>query len=188
MQQNSKTLRYLNPVKLGSVADMDMETEATALDRAQESAYRLFVNIFPDTCYELLSDWERVYGITPNTDASTGVRVANLVARIRAKGGLSIPYFTNLADAMGYEIEIVEPDLFMAGWSRAGDEVNDGDIVYVWWVNVLNEDIPAHCFYAGSNGAGDRLCDFGQDDLETIFEEFKPAETLVFFTYPNYQE
>jgi uncharacterized protein YmfQ (DUF2313 family) len=186
VQQNSKTLRYLTPVRLGDVADMDMETEAKALDRAQDSADRVFVNIFPDTCYELLSAWERVYGLTPDADASTGVRVAALLAKIRAKGGLSRPHFIALAEMLGYDVEIEEPTEFMAGWSCAGDKLNDENIVYAWWANVLNTEIPGYYFYAGTNGAGDRLADFGVDDLETIFEDLKPAETLVFFTYPNF--
>ncbi len=188
MSQNSKTIKYLCPVRLGSVSDLDMATEAKAFDRAQASAERVLVNMFADTCYELLPDWERVYGMTPDPEASTGVRVASLIAKIRAKGGLSRPYFINLADSVGYEIEIEEPAGFMAGWSCAGEELLDEDFVFVWYVNVLNDDIPAYYFYSGSNGAGDRLCDFGQDDLETVFDELKPAETLVFFTYPNFEE
>ena len=188
VQQNSKTLRYLFPVKLGGVAELDIETEAIALNRAQDSAYRLFVNIFPDTCYELLADWERVYGLTPAIDASTGVRVAALLAKIRARGGLSRPFFISLAQTLGYDIEIEEPAGFMAGWSCAGEAVLDDDFGYVWIVNIINADIPAYYFHAGSCGAGDSLCDFGMDDIETMFRELKPAETLVFFTYPNYTE
>lgn len=186
--QNHKTLAYLDPVKLGPLAAKDAATTALALDRAQNNAFRLFLNMFPDTCYELLADWERIYGLAPDAGASTGVRRAALLAKIRAKGGLSRPFFTGLAATLGYEIEIGEPAMFMAGWSRAGELLNNADIVYVWWVNVLNDNIPAYHFHAGANGAGDRLCDFGQDDLESIFKALKPAETLVFFTYPNYQE
>lgn len=188
MSQNYNTIKKLVPIDLGEAGDQDLALEGRALDRVEESAQRVLANMFADTCYELLPDWERVYGLTPDPGASTGVRVAALVAKIRAKGGLSRPYFINLADAMGFEIEIVEPNEFMAGWSCAGEELLHEDFVFVWWVNVLNENIPAYFFYVGSNGAGDRLCDFGQDDLETIFKELKPAHTLVFFTYPNYQE
>ena len=76
----------------------------------------------------------------------------------------------------------------MAGWSSAGESLADEDIVYVWIVNILNENRPVYYFYAGGNGAGDRLCDFAALALETVFQELKPAETQVFFTYPYIQE
>lgn len=188
MSLNYKTLKLLIPIELGDTADQDMAVEGLSLDRAQESAVRLLANIFADTCYELLLDWERVYGLSPEPGLSTGVRVAALVAKIRARGGLSRPYFINLAAALGYEIEIDEPTEFMAGWSGVGDELTHEDIVYFWWVNVLNESIPVYYFYAGSNGAGDRLCDFDESDLVKLFQELKPAETEVFFNFPNYSE
>ena len=188
MSQNHRVLNILMPLDLGEASQRDMEFEGRAVDRAQESAARVLANVFADTCYELLPDWERVYGLPSDPELSTGVRVATLVAKIRARGGLSRPYFINLAHAMGYQIQIDEPTEFMAGWSYAGDEVNGEDIVYVWWVDVLNENIPAFFFHAGGCGAGDRLCDFGQDDFEAIFQDLKPAETQVFFSYPNYQE
>lgn len=188
VQQNYKTLRYLNPVKLGSIADRDMDTEAKALDRVQADAFRLFVNMFPDACYELISDWERVYGLTPDIGSSTGVRVAALLAKIRGRGGLSRPFFINLAQTLGFSIEIEEPTGFMAGLSGAGDVLFGEDFSFVWYVNVLNAQIPTYLFYAGSNGAGDRLCDFGAVELESVFVDLKPADTLVFFEYPNFTE
>jgi len=188
MPQNYKTLKQLIPIDLGETSDTDLGVEGYALDRLLYSSERLLVNIFADTCYELLPDFERVLGLTPDPASSTGLRVAAVVAKIRAKGGLSKPYFINLASAMGYQIEIEEPTEFMAGWSCAGDELNHEDIVYAWWVNVLNETIPVYYFYAGSNGAGDRLCDLPESDLETLFRELKPAETQVFFIYPNYSQ
>ena len=188
MSQNYNTIKALFPLDLGETADMDMAHEGRILDGVQDSAGRVLANVFADSCYELLPDWERVYGLSPEAGVSTGVRLAALVAKIRAKGGLSRPYFINLAKAMGFQIEIEEPTTFMAGWACAGEAVNLEEIAYVWWVNVLNKNIPAYFFYAGANGAGDRLCDFGQGDLERVFRELKPAETRVFFTYPNYQE
>lgn len=188
MPQSYKTLKQLFPIEMRETFNRDLASEGKALDRLHDSAQRLLTNIFADTCYELLPRWEKTYGITPDPDASTGRRVAALVAKIRAKGGLSRPYFINLADAMGYQIGIEEPTEFMAGWSCAGEHLTHEDIVYIWIVNILNETRPAYYFYAGGNGAGDRLCDFEHTDLETIFEELKPAETLVFFTYPYTQE
>ena len=188
MPQNYKTLKQLIPVELGGTSDTDLGVEGRALDRLHSSSERLLINIFADTCYELLPDWEKVLGVSPDPASSTGVRVAAVVAKIRAKGGLSKPFFISLAASMGYEIEIEEPTEFMAGWSCAGEELTHEDIVYVWWVNVLNETIPVHYFYAGSNGAGDRLCDFDESGLVALFQELKPAETQVFFTYPNYSQ
>ena len=94
--------RIAVPVELGGISDIDLGVEGRAIDKLQASADRLLVNIFADMAYELLPAWERVLGLTPDQAASTGVRVAAVVAKIRAKGGLSRPFFINLAAAMGY--------------------------------------------------------------------------------------
>ena len=154
------------PIELGEDHDSDLAIEGDHLDQVQTSAVNLLKNVFADTTYELLARWEYTLGLTPAEDASTATRVAACVAQIRERGGLSIPYFIQLADDIGYEIEIVEEAT-----------------VFQWRVNVIAEDPGIHYFIAGLSGAGDSLQAFGIGELEGIFEDLKPAHTFVYFAY-----
>lgn len=167
MSQNHKnTLKLLMPVELGDTHDADLTIEGDHLDQVQTSAGNLLKNVFADSTYELLSRWEHTLGITPPDDASTTARVAVCVAKVRERGGLSIPYFIQLADSLGYQIEIVEEET-----------------LFQWRVDVQSEDPPTHYFIAGQSCAGDSLQAFGIGELEGMFEDYKPAHTFVYFTY-----
>jgi uncharacterized protein YmfQ (DUF2313 family) len=184
-QKHKHVLKLLLPLELGATHDQDLALEGDLLDQAQAGAGLLLKNVFADSTYELLSDWERVLALVPEDDASVTARVAACVAKLRELGGLSIPYFIQLAEAMGYEIEIFEPQPFMAGVGMAGYPVYIAGIIWCWRVDVQEEEYPAYYFRAGQSGAGDPLMDFGLLDLETVFNELKPAHTFVYFTYPE---
>lgn len=181
-------LKQLFPVELGENHDLDMAVEGDHLDKVQASAEILLANIFPDTAFELLSDWERVLGLSPDGDASIPARMAACVAKFKETGGLSIPYFTQLAAAMGYTIEIVEPQPFMAGIGRAGDVIYDADIIWCWRVDILDASVPVYYFRAGQSGAGDPIMSFGSTVIEEVFEDLKPADTFVYFRYAYYED
>ncbi|THA20644.1 DUF2313 domain-containing protein, partial [Histophilus somni] len=80
-------------------------------DRLQDSAEQIANVINPITSGQMLIDWERVLGIT-NVDKPYQQRVLTVIAKINEIGGLSIPYFTQLAQFAGYHIKIVEPQPF----------------------------------------------------------------------------
>jgi len=165
-QNHKNTLKLLMPIKLGEDHDADLTIDGDHLDQVQSSADNLLKNVFGDTTYELLHRWERTLGITPPDDASTSARVAACVVKIRERRGLSIPYFIELAASIGYQIVIVEEAT-----------------TFQWRVDVQNADLPVHYFRAGESSAGDSLMAFGIEDLEGIFEDYKPAHTFVYFTY-----
>ena len=122
--------------------------------------------------------------MSPDADASISVRVAACVAKLKETGGLSIPYFTQLAADMGYTVEIVEPWPFMAGIGRAGDVIYDADIIWCWRVDVQDASVPVYYFRAGQGAAGDSIMYFGSTAIEAVFEDLKPAHTFVYFRYP----
>lgn len=181
-------LKQLFPIELGETHDRDMTVEGDHLDKVQASAEILLANIFPDTAFELLYDWERVLGLSPDADASISARMAACVAKFREVGGLSIPYFTQLAAAMGYTIEIVEPQPFMAGIGAAGDTIYDADIIWCWRVDIQDASVPVFYFRAGESGAGDPIMSFGATVIEGVFEDLKPAHTFVYFRYAYYED
>jgi len=170
------------PIELGGDHDADLDLDAKHLDIAQASAETLLREIFPDTAVALLADWELELGLIPGADEPLQSRRDQVVRKIRERGGLSIPYFKGLARALGYEIEIVEPVPFMAGWGRAGDKLYGTSICYQWGVRILNQ--PIYRFRAGVSVAGERLTWWHQQTvLEDIFRDLKPAHTFVYFIY-----
>lgn len=189
MTQNHKdTLKLLTPIELGDEHASDLELEGQHLDQARDRATVLLANIFADTTYELLTDWERTLGLVPADDASITSRIAACVAKLRELGGLSKPYFIALADIMGYEIEIYEPWPFMAGIAGAGDRVYVSEIIWCWRVDVQDAEIPIYTFHAGISAAGDPLMAFDTLGIEEVFEALKPAHTFVYFAYIYYQD
>lgn len=162
----------------------DLAVVAAALDRTQANADDITEDeIYPDRVDELLPEWERVYGITPDTDSPRQSRIDNLMASVSAVGGQTKDYFIELAARLGYTVTIEEFEPFMAGWSEAGDKVYVEDIVYCWQVNVVDSGIKSYFFEAGISDAGDLLNWFSDAFIEGLFNRLKPAHTAVVFAY-----
>lgn len=177
-------LNLLPPVAYDAANDavkQEIHIDALALDAAYDSAKRLTDVLNPATSGSAISDWERVYQLT--RAATYSERVAAVMAKINAVGGLSIPYFIDLAASVGVTITIGEPQPFRAGVSRAGEALNTEDAIYLWQVNVLNAAPNITQFRAGQSTSGERLLSFGQFDLVELFNDLKPAHTVCHFNY-----
>lgn len=154
-----------------------------ALDAAGASADRALAAVTPYGAGETISDWERVVGITPASGAVQQQRVDAVVAKLRQMGGLSIPYFTQLAAGLGYTITISEPQYAQAGVSRAGDAMWVQDIIWVWQVQVQGSASLIYQACAGTASAGDPISSFSDPVIEQVFNDLKPAFTFVYFSY-----
>ena len=161
----------------------ELAAEGQALDAAQRSANRVTAAVTPYFAEQLLPDWERVCGITPPAGAGYQQRLQAVLAKLAETGGLSIPYFTRLAEGMGYRITIREPQPLRAGTGRAGDIVWVPDIIWVWQVIVQGNNERRFWLRAGQSAAGERLTVFGDPVLEATVADLKPAHTFVYFAY-----
>jgi len=108
-----------------------------ALDRADDDAIDLYQEIFPTTATAsgLLPEWERFVGIKPDDLVALENRRNAVVARLRARGGLSHKYFKTLAEGLGYNygLAATQPRIwfvegndyvpFRADISASGDQV-----------------------------------------------------------------
>ncbi|GHD63894.1 YmfQ family protein [Jeongeupia chitinilytica] len=168
----------------GSRIAAEQAAEGARLDAVQDSATRVAGGVTVFDARTLLTDWERVCGITAPAGAGYQQRQQAVLAKLAETGGLSIPYFIRLAAGLGYTITITEPQPFRAGTSRAGETLFHGDAIWCWRVNVSggSNGLP-YRFRAGQSGAGERLLAFGDPVLETIFNDLKPAWTYVDFAY-----
>ncbi|MFZ4171341.1 YmfQ family protein [Enterobacter ludwigii] len=143
------------------------EAEGNALQNAEDAADRVVQGVVPLGPNELLSDWERLLGLTPSPDETISVRVTLVRAKINETGGLSRPYFINLALSLGYIITIDEPQPFRVGINRMGDALYTRDTIWIWRVNVweVKPESPSHA------------------QIESIFQDLKPAHTFCRFVY-----
>lgn len=148
----------------------------------------LFREADPRTTLELLVDWERVAGLpdacagAPDNIAERQVALANKVAQ---RGGQSIGFFTDIADRLGYYVEIVETDACKAGF-RAGTACFGDDWRFSWIVRVVVSSAEYRSSYAqfvAGSRAGERLRGFSALSLECLFNRAKPAHTTIIFDY-----
>lgn len=160
-----------------------LTAEASLFEGVETSAGLARDGVTPFYARNLLADWERVLELTPVEGATYQERQSRVLAKLAETGGLSIPYFTQLAKNMGYTITIDEPQPFRAGENRAGDRLWIGDIIWVWRVNVFGSRTMIYRFRAGGSSAGDRLTTFGDPVIESIFQDLKPAFTFCYFAY-----
>lgn len=167
----------------GERLSAELQAEANTMDDVELSALRVLGSITPFYAFSTLSDWERVYESIPRSGATFQERRTNVLAKMAATGGLSIPYFINLAASMGYTITITEPSAFQTGVNRCGDRLYAEGIRWVWQVNVLGSGTPVYRFRAGASMTGEPLTSFGESKLEETFKDLKPAFTDCYFIY-----
>ncbi|MGL3099454.1 putative phage tail protein [Enterobacter asburiae] len=99
----------------GKYLSAELQAEANLMDAVKASADRVLASITPFYASMTLSDWERVYEVVQREGATQQERRENILVKMAATGGLSIPYFTSLAASLGYAITISEPERFRLG-------------------------------------------------------------------------
>lgn len=161
----------------------ELQAEGKSLAQLEIRAGEVVDGITPFLAVGLLADWERMLGISPDSGMTLQQRRQQVLARINATGGLSRKYFITLAKSLGYRITIDEPEPFRAGIGRACERIWVPEIIWLWIVNIDDAQVPVYRFRAGSSVAGEKLLTFGQNLIESLFKDLKPAHTQVVFNY-----
>lgn len=162
----------------------EITAEGNTFNLIDNTASGVLGAVTPFNAGSLLGDWERILDLTPGTDDSWQQRLEAVLIKLAETGGLSRDYFIRLAATAGYDITIDEFEPFRAGVSRAGDTIYDAGIIWVWAVNVKSS-ITVYYFRAGESCAGESIGTFGNNVLESIFQNLKPAHTFCYFTYED---
>ncbi len=138
----------------------------------------------PALALEMLPDWERAYGLpdpcTP-LNATIQQRRAALLARIAARGGQSVAYFTEVAAALGYTITVEEFRPFRFGRGRFGTPLYGVDWAFAWRVRAPEATVTPFRF--GRSAFGEPLRVWGNEQLECVLTRLKPAHTVLIFAY-----
>lgn len=167
---------------------VELTAEGNALSATKARANDALGAVTPLRANGLLSDWERVLGITPAQGLSYQQRLEDVLIKVAETGGLSIPYFKGLAKKMGYDITIDELMPFRCGVSRCGQRLASTNIRFVWRVNVGSSSVKKYYFRTGVSRCGERLMSSRDAIIESVFNELKPAHTLCVFNYTDYTE
>ncbi|WP_439258324.1 YmfQ family protein [Lonepinella sp. BR2271] len=166
------------------------EVDGRAFDRLQQKATAVLNAISPEESGSLLVDWERVCGLATDLSLSYSERVNRVIVQLNAVGGLSIPYFTQLAESIGYQIVIKEFSPLQHDLPETGDLVQfrqepEENLIFMWRVTVGNGDSNIVYFRAGNSCAGEPLVSFGDAIIEEFFRDLKPAHTYCYFAYSS---
>jgi uncharacterized protein YmfQ (DUF2313 family) len=155
----------------------------------------------PRATLELLRDWEIAFGLPDpcliDPPTSLVERRNALILQMTLLGGQSRAFFYGVADKLGYQISIQEFAPYMTGVSLCGDtrgydpiapnyyhwELGPPENRFYWTVHVNGRHFTY--FRCNSSQCGiDRLLKIGlYDDLECMFNRWKPAHTKIVFDY-----
>ena len=155
---------------------------ADSLSRIHNRALDLIENADVRTADELFADWERVAGLPGpcvTSGQSTGQRRTALVNKITELGGQSRAYFIAIAAALGYTVTIDEFTEFTVD-DDVDAPLNGTEWAYAWMVtspqNIITE-------LTVDDTVDDALAAWGDAVLECVLNQFKPAHTILIFSY-----
>lgn len=190
MSTDYKTLlSLLLPPNAYSTQQKNITAELTAegyvFNSTALSAASVIDAITPFDAGNLLSDWERVLGLTTVSEDPYQKRLDAVLIKLAETGGISSNYFISMAERIGYTITIDELQPFRTGSSRCGDTLYIEDIIFTWRINVYGLKITMYYFRPGISRIGENLMTYGDKVLESIFNNLKPAHTLCYFRYAS---
>lgn len=162
----------------------DCEIQGVALDQSQIDADVLLAELDPRTTSLLLPDWERNYGL-PDPCAgqaqTVAERRARLVQKVTERGGLSIPYFINVAERLGFPGVTITEFRPAKCTSKCTAAVYSAAWIGVWQVNVPQTETIRVLNVRGR--CNEPLRSWGNQILECVIRRLKPSDTHVLFAY-----
>jgi len=181
----SQVLHSLRPVGPAMVVDDPLLLGLSAeFARIHNRLADLLQESDPRLTYELLTDWERAFGLPDaccGSEASYPARINALVARVRGAGTPTPQFFIDLAAAVGYTITITE--LVPHTVNSAVDYALYGEeIRFVWQVNSSLQTVTE---FDVSDDVSMALAEWGNAILECVINAAKPAHTYVLFSYSD---
>ncbi len=172
---------------------------ASGLANVHQRGEEMVKEADPRSTLEMLTEWENDYGLP---DSCTGAndtieeRRLALVQKIVSTGGQSRQYFIELANLLGYQIDIIEFRPFLCGQSQCGVYMHEDtfgksligmtdniNIRFYWQVKVLGPRVT--WFQCGQSECGkDPQAKISRaNDLECLFYRYQPAHAELIFSY-----
>ncbi|MCE8027553.1 DUF2313 domain-containing protein [Halomonas daqingensis] len=159
-----------------------LAARAEAFRRVDGRADTLLEEADPRTAYDLLSDWERTFGLPDpcvSGEQTVAERRGALLRALTGTGGASRAYFIELAAALGYEIAIEEYTAHTVG--ATVDHPLYG-IAWRWAWTARGPKVTVN-YLAVNSGVDEPLASWGNERLECVFNRAKPAHTHLIYAY-----
>lgn len=135
-----------------------------------------------------LENWEEDFGLPDpcfGSDQSLETRLRAVIGKELSPATISPGDYLCLADRLGYDILIEEPEAFESGHSECGldHETATVNLEVEWVVHLVTG--PAEYFYAGLSETSEaRLLDYPEDtELSCVLRPLRPAWSLLHFNY-----
>lgn len=174
----------------GSNLSKLLNSMAEEYARIEERAYDLIKESNPSTTFELLPDWERVFGLpdecAPDETLTLQQRRQRILQLLTTRGGQNKAFYQTLASQFGFDVDVIEVSdqpPFRAGYGRAGDRLTNGLWRYAFIIQAPADSIVR--FRAGISTAGERLLLVQNSTLQCLIEKYKPAHAVAIFTFPS---
>lgn len=145
------------------------EALADELFRVENRLMELLVESDPRTTTELIEDWERVLGLPGDClglAETLAARRAAVVSKLISRTAQTKAYYVSLANTLGYSI--TEDDII---------ETPPHTFSLILSLNTVRP------FRVNQNRVGDHLREWGDELLECVIEDNKPAHSVVLFQY-----
>jgi uncharacterized protein YmfQ (DUF2313 family) len=168
-----------------NAATLSLQLNAWAQEfaRVQARAEALIEEADPRGTYELLTDYERIFGLPTvcmyGVEQTLEQRHDALVSQMISVGGQSRAYFIALALAAGFTITITEFAPFTVDMT-VDDPIYGLDWVFAWQVNAASTTVT---WFRMSSGVNEALAAWGNELLECMINRYKPAHTIPIFSY-----
>ena len=166
--------------ELSSVLASVFRALSGELERIDQRGRDVIEESDPRTVLELLVEWETAYGLPGACMQLAGtvqLRKLALVAKVTSLGGQTPAYFEQVAQTLGFEVEIEEAGQFRVGANRTGDTLYGDGWQWTWIVHAPPFAITLA--EAGVSTAGQPLQASTPDLLECTLAELKPAHTQM---------
>lgn len=135
-----------------------------------------------------LEDWEQELGLPDacfGSDPSFETRLRAVTSKVLSPATITPGDYLCLANRLGYDIHIEEPEAFESGLSECGldHETATVNLEVEWVVHLVAG--PSEYFHAGTSQTSEtRLLDYPENaELECVFRPLRPAWSLLYFNY-----
>lgn len=169
----------------GMSIQAELVAEGRALDAAMRFADMILLEADPATAALMLTSWERVYGLPSRCMAASAAtltmvqRVTNLLNVMTLRGGASADFMISLAAKLGYVITISVFVPFNTELTTE-DAVTDEQYQFVFKVNA---GVTTVVNLTSEDDTEMPTAIWGNDMLECVVNQFKPAHTHALFSY-----
>lgn len=170
----------------GTDAEQLLNSWAIEFGNVQARTDALIEEADPRTTAELLTDYERIFGLPDpcvTIEQSIDQRRFALASKMAAIGGQSRATFISIAESMGYAGAEIEEYFLMTCVSNCDDFLNSISDLFTWTISLPFST--GGLFLMDCNSVcTDSLQSWGDEAIECRINKYKPAHTTVIFAYP----